>query len=97
MKVKQVRVAQALRGETSNLLEQAKYDMTFDKGMLDVKLKGANVKGIGPFKVFPANIAWMEYEEEASPVKTTEITPLVTPQETPAPESVKKPSRASKK
>ena len=76
MRVKQVRVAQALRGETSNLLESSKYDLTFDKGMLHVKLKH-NPKNIGPFIVFPANIAYLEYEEiseEASQVAAPEVT-----------------------
>lgn len=62
MIIKQVRVAQALRGETSNLLEPAKYELSFDKGILHVKLKN-NPRKLGSFMVFPANIAWIEYEE----------------------------------
>lgn len=71
MHIKQVRVAQALRGETSNLLEAVKYDMEFDKGILYVKLKN-NPKSLGKFMVFPANIAWIEYEEVTQPAKTPE-------------------------
>lgn len=63
MKVKQAKLAQAIRGETSNLLESKKYDIEFDKGMLNVRLKH-NPKNIGPFVVFPANIAYIEIEEE---------------------------------
>lgn len=65
MKVKQAKLAQALRGETSNLIDEKKYELTFDKGMLHAKLK-FNPKGIGPFVVFPANIAFLEYHEEVT-------------------------------
>lgn len=66
MRIKQVRVAQALRGETSNLLEEAKYNMEFDKGILYVELKH-NPKNFGKFMIFPANMAWVEYEEVTAP------------------------------
>lgn len=75
MKIKQVKLAQTLPGETSHLLEAAKYDLTFDKGILYVKKTRDNAKNLGPFMVFPANIAWISYEPEAEPVKPTEKAP----------------------
>lgn len=62
MRVKQAKLGQALKGETSNILTDSVYDMTFDKGMLHVK-KIANSK-YGPFIVFPANLAYIEIAEE---------------------------------
>lgn len=68
MKVKQARLAQTIRGETSNLLESNKYDLTFDKGMLTARLK-LNPKNFGDFIIFPANIAYIETESmEEAPV-----------------------------
>lgn len=67
MKVRQAKLAQAIRGESSNLIEATKYDLAFDKGMLTVRLK-VNPKKFGDFVVFPANIAWMEME----PVETSQ-------------------------
>lgn len=70
MRVKQVKLAQALRGETSQQIDDKKYDLEFDKGILTAKLK-FNPRAIGPFAVFPANIAFLEfYEEEVTPVAT---------------------------
>jgi predicted ATPase len=73
MKVKQAKLAQALRGESSNIIDENKFELTFEKGMLHAKLK-FNPKGIGPFIVFPANIAFLEYHEEevTQPVKLTD-------------------------
>lgn len=65
MKVKQAKLAQAIRGETSSLIDDKKYDLDFDKGMLHAKLK-VNPKNLGPFIIFPANIAYIEYHEEAT-------------------------------
>lgn len=73
MRVKQVKVAQALRGETSNILDDKKYNMTFDKGMLHIALKH-NPSKIGPFIIFPANIAYLEYEETTlEAVKSSQV------------------------
>jgi hypothetical protein len=63
MKIRQAKLAQALRGETSNIISHDKYELVFDKGMLHAKLKH-NPKSIGPFIVFPANIAFIECFEE---------------------------------
>lgn len=67
MKVRQARLAQAIRGETSNLIDNTKYDLNFDKGMLTAKLK-TNPRKFGDFVIFPANIAYIETEPE---VETT--------------------------
>lgn len=73
MKVKQAKLAQALRGENSNLIDENRYVLEFDKGMLHAKLKN-NPKNIGPFIVFPANIAFMEvYEEQEDSKKPSGI------------------------
>lgn len=72
MKVKQVRLAQSIPGTASNLLEKDKYDLAFDKGMLTVKLKH-NPKKLGDFVVFPANIAWIETEPEASQEEAVKV------------------------
>jgi hypothetical protein len=69
MKVTQAKLAQPLRGESSNIIDDKKYDLHFDKGMLHAKLK-LNPKEIGPFIIFPANIAFLEYKEHKE-----EITP----------------------
>lgn len=61
MKVKQARLAQAIRGETSNLIDSTKYELTFDKGMLTASLK-FNPRNFGDFIIFPANIAYIETE-----------------------------------
>jgi len=72
MKVKQAKLAQALRGETSNIISHDKYELVFDKGMLHAKLR-INPKSIGPFVVFPANIAFIEcFEEVEAPLQETE-------------------------
>lgn len=61
MKVKQAKLASALRGETSNIINSDKYDLSFEKGILYAALKHS--AKVGPFAVFPANIAYLEYEE----------------------------------
>jgi hypothetical protein len=58
MKIKSAKLAQALPGESSLLLEEKKHDLEFDKGMLYVVPKN-NPKKFGPFIVFPANIAYI--------------------------------------
>lgn len=65
MRVKQAKLAQALRGETSNLIDDKKYELEFDKGMLHARLK-LNPRKIGPFIVFPANIAFIEVHEDVN-------------------------------
>lgn len=69
MRVKQAKLAQAIRGETSNILTDDKYVLEFDKGMLHAALK-FNPKAIGPFIIFPANIAFIEtHPEEMEVIK----------------------------
>lgn len=62
MKVKQLKLAQAIRGETSLILDESKYELTFEKGIVHAVLK-SNPKSIGPFMIFPANIAYLEVAE----------------------------------
>lgn len=79
MKVKQAKLAQTIRGEVSNLLEAHKYELTFDKGMLTARLK-VNPKKFGDFVIFPANIAWLEMEqEEASQTRDKAVTEKTAP------------------
>lgn len=72
MKVKQAKLAQALRGETSNIVEDKKYSLEFDKGMLTCKLLH-NPKNLGPFIVFPANIAFLEIHEENTEADSADV------------------------
>lgn len=72
MKIKQAKLAQALRGEVSNILTDKHYDMTFDKGMLHV-IKKHNPNNIGPFIVFPANLAYIEPGEEIGAKEAVEL------------------------
>lgn len=72
MRVKQARLAQAIRGETSNLIDSDKYNLTFDKGMLTAVLK-YNPRKFGDFIIFPANIAYIELEEGAVAQKPEEV------------------------
>lgn len=74
MKIKQAKLAQTIRGETSNIIESKKYDLRFEGGMLHVSLKSSDAK-YGPFIIFPANIAWLEIEAE---VKSEESKALKT-------------------
>lgn len=65
MRIKQVKLAQGLPGSASNLIEDSKYHLAFDKGILTAKHK-TNPKH-GTFMVFPANIAHIElYDEEVT-------------------------------
>jgi len=59
-KVKQVKIAQGIRGETSNILTDAKYHLNFEGNMLHVSPKIKS--NYGPFVIFPANIAYMEID-----------------------------------
>ena len=59
MRVKQAKLGQAIKGETSNVLSHDQYEMKFEGGMLHVK-KRVNPKNLGPFIVFPANLAYIE-------------------------------------
>ena len=74
MKVKQAKLAQALRGESSNIIEEKNYHLEFDKGMLTARLKH-NPKNLGPFIIFPANIAYIEFEDEAKASKPQDNAP----------------------
>lgn len=84
MRIKQAKLAQALRGETSNIIDDKKFVLEFDKGMLHAKLI-TNPKSIGPFIIFPANIAFIEYYDE----NEAPMAPAVTPAVQPAPSLVK--------
>lgn len=64
MRIKQVRLAQTIPGTASNLIDSDKFDLRFDGAKLHVKYKsGPNALKYGTFMVFPANIAYLEYEE----------------------------------
>lgn len=60
MKIKQVKIAQGIRGETSNILTNAKYDLDFVDGMLHVAPKIKS--NYGPFIILSPNIAYMELD-----------------------------------
>ena len=81
--MKNARLAQAIPGTASNLLENKFYDLNFDKGMLTVHLK-SNPKKYGDFVVFPANIAWLETEPEetTAPTGQTEKKQITEPKAT---------------
>lgn len=65
MKIKQVKLAQALPGTASNLLEPEKFELNWDGTKLHAKYKsGANAEKYQTFMVFPANIAHIEYFPE---------------------------------
>lgn len=69
MKIKQVKLAQALPGTASNLLEPEKFDLKWDGSKLHAKYKsGPNSQKYETFMVFPANIAHIEYYEEVTAV-----------------------------
>lgn len=64
MKIKNVRLAQAIPGVSSNLLGPREFDFRFDGAKLHVKFKaGDKAQKHGTFMIFPANIAYIEYEE----------------------------------
>lgn len=69
MKIKQAKLAQAIKGETSNIVTSDKYELHFEGGMLHAASKSNPVKH-GPFIIFPANIAWLEIEAESKALKT---------------------------
>ena len=83
MRVKNARLAQAIPGTATNMLESKFYELTFDKGMLTVKLK-SNPKKYGDFIVFPANIAWLETapEEVTAPTGQVEEKQITDPKAT---------------
>jgi hypothetical protein len=65
MRIKQAKIAQGIRGETSNILTDAKYNLVFEGNMLHVTPKIKS--NYGPFIIFPANIAYLEpYTENTS-------------------------------
>lgn len=66
MRVKQVKIASGIRGETSNILTDAKYSLNFEDNMLHVAPKMKS--NYGPFIILPSNIAYMELDnsQEAS-------------------------------
>jgi hypothetical protein len=65
MKIKQVKLAQALPGTASNLLEPERFDLKWDGSKLHAKYKsGPSAQKYETFMVFPANIAHIEYYEE---------------------------------
>jgi hypothetical protein len=67
MKIKQVKLAQALPGTSSNLIEPEKFDIKWDGTKLHAKYKsGPNSEKYETFLVFPANIAHIEYYEEVT-------------------------------
>lgn len=69
MRIKQIKVAQPLRGAASNILESKNYDMRMDGEFIHVTLKH-NPSNIGPFIIFKTNVAYMELEKEE---KTVEV------------------------
>lgn len=80
MKIKQVKLAQALPGTSSNLIEPEKFDIKWDGTKLHAKYKsGPNAEKYKTFLVFPANIAHIEYYEEntetASPDAPEKVVP----------------------
>ena len=69
MKVKQAKLAQAIRGETSLILDELKYNLEFKDGVLHADLK-SNPRSHGPFVIFPANIAYIETKaDDEKPAK----------------------------
>lgn len=64
LKVKQVKIAQSIRGETSNILTDAKYLLTFDVDVNMLYVTPKMKSSYGPYIVFPANIAYMELSTE---------------------------------
>lgn len=71
MKVKLAKLAQGLKGETSNMIDDVRFDLDFDGKMLHVTGKAPSAKH-GPFIVFPANIAYLELYPETSTEKTSQ-------------------------
>ena len=72
MKIKQAKLAQGLKGETSNILNSEQFDMVFANSCLTVKHKNPDkARTHGPFIVFPANLAYIIpiLEEETKETK----------------------------
>lgn len=60
MLVKQAKLANGLHGETSNILNDAQFDMVFENHYLTVTHKNPDkAKTKGPFIVFSSNIAYL--------------------------------------
>lgn len=79
MEVKLAKLAQGLKGEQSNMIDDTRYDLKFDGKMLHVTGKSPSVKH-GPFIVFPANIAYLELYPETTIGETSQgATDTITP------------------
>ena len=73
MRIKQAKLAQGLKGETSNILNDTNFDMVFANSCLTVKHRNPDkAMTHGPFIVFPANLAYIIpiIEEEALTITT---------------------------
>ena len=73
MIIKQAKLAQALHGESSNILNSIQFHMEFANNYLTVTHKNSEkAKSHGPFIVFPANIAYLVelIEESKTSAKT---------------------------
>jgi hypothetical protein len=65
MRIKQVKLAQALPGTSSNLIEPDKFNISWDGTKLHAEYKsGPNSEKYECFMIFPANIAHIEYYKE---------------------------------
>jgi len=75
MIIKQAKLAQALHGESSNILNSTQFNMVFANNYLTVTHKNPEkARSHGPFIVFPANIAYLVelVEKEAPTIKSKE-------------------------
>lgn len=80
MKIKQVKLAQALPGTSSNLIEPEKFDIKWDGTKLHAKYKsGPNADKYQTFMIFPANIAHIEYHEESTESPSQEADETIAP------------------
>jgi hypothetical protein len=80
MIIKQVKLAQALPGTSSNLIEPEKFDIKWDGTKLHAKYKsGPNAQKYASFMIFPANIAHIEYYEEVTEAPSQEQDENVVP------------------
>jgi 3-deoxy-D-manno-octulosonic acid (KDO) 8-phosphate synthase len=71
MKIKQAKLAQALHGESSNILNANQFHMSFEGDCLVVTHKNPEkAKTHGPFIVFPANLAYLVPFTESVEEKT---------------------------
>jgi hypothetical protein len=73
VKIKQAKLAQALHGESSNVLNDKQFNMVFANNYLTVTHKNPDKANThGPFIVFPANIAYLvELIEKEAPKPET--------------------------